>query len=317
MSQDERSDQDSNVGYPQIVEQLVNEFALRKPLRTKSLVITFFGDIVSQHGGTIWLGSLISSLARFRINERLVRTTVFRLVQDDWLKSYRIGRRSYYQFSDYGEHEYERAAKRIYSTREMRWSGLWQLVVPVKVTDSCREKLMRSLRWQGYRNITPGLLAKPGEASSELTETLNEFKAMKDVLVMTATTQEISSPKLVNDLVYRSWALDEVEVGYSDFLECYAPVRGWLTENTPVSPETAYLIRLMLIQDYRRLLLRDRPVPQELLPPSWPGIEARQIAADIYNRIAPASVEFIRAELEDSSGFFGAAASSFEQRFSP
>jgi len=316
MSQDKRSDQDSKVEYPHVVSQLLKEFASRKPQRTKSLIITFFGDIVSQHGGIISLGSLISALAKFRINERLVRTTVFRLVQDDWLKSYRMGRRSYYQFSDYGEHEYKRAAKRIYSTRGARWSGLWQLVVPVKVTDSYREKLMRSLRWQGYRNIAPGLLAKPGETGSELAETLNEFKAMKDVLVMTATTQEISSPKLVQDLVYRSWALDEVEIGYSEFLECYTPVRGWLTENAPVSPETAYLIRLMLIHDYRRLLLRDRSVPQELLPPSWPGIQARQVAADIYHWIAPASVEFIRAELEDSSGFFGAAASSFEQRFS-
>ena len=316
MSQDKRSDQDSKVEYQHVVSQLLKEFASRKPQRTKSLIITFFGDIVSQHGGIISLGSLISALAKFRINERLVRTTVFRLVQDDWLKSYRMGRRSYYQFSDYGEHEYKRAAKRIYSTRGARWSGLWQLVVPVKVTDSCREKLMRSLRWQGYRNIAPGLLAKPGEPGSELAETLNEFKAMKDVLVMTATTQEISSPKLVQDLVYRSWALDEVEIGYSEFLACYTPVRGWLTENAPVSPETAYLIRLMLIHDYRRLLLRDRSVPQELLPPSWPGIQARQVAADIYHWIAPSSVEFIRAELEDSSGFFGAAASSFEQRFS-
>ena len=55
---------------------LLKEFTQRKPIRTRSLVITFFGDIVSQHGGNVWLGSLISVLAKFKINERLVRTTL-------------------------------------------------------------------------------------------------------------------------------------------------------------------------------------------------------------------------------------------------
>ena len=141
---------------------LLKEFTQRKPFRTRSLVITFFGDIVSQHGGNVWLGSLISVLAKFKINERLVRTTVFRLVQDDWLEAHRIGRRSYYRFSEYGEEEYERAARRIYSVHEADWSGSWQLVILRGVSEE-RKESSRSLRWQGYRSVTAGALAKPGE----------------------------------------------------------------------------------------------------------------------------------------------------------
>ena len=64
--------------------KLVDEFACRKPVRTGSLSISIFGDSVSQHGSTAWLGSLIKVLEQFGLNQRQVRTAVFRLVQEDW-----------------------------------------------------------------------------------------------------------------------------------------------------------------------------------------------------------------------------------------
>lgn len=300
---------------PAVVDQLIDSFKQRKPQQTKSLVVTFFGDIVSQHDGTIWLGSLIPALARFGINERLVRTTVFRLAQEDWLEAERVGRRSYYKFSSYGEHEYERAAKRIYSLQEVGWDGQWQLVLPINVADDVRDRLLRSLRWQGYRNITPGVLAKPSLGGAELVETLLEFEVTDDVLVMASTTPEITSPALVSDMVYKSWKLDDVASGYVDFLNRFTPVFDWLDKESALDPESAYLIRLMLIQDYRRLLLQDTPIPVELLPRSWPGIEARQMSAQIYHQIADASVEFITGNLEGKDGHFPTAAAGFADRF--
>ena len=41
------------------------------------------------HGGAIWLGDLIELLAPLGINERLLRTSVFRLVAQNWLQSER------------------------------------------------------------------------------------------------------------------------------------------------------------------------------------------------------------------------------------
>ena len=71
----------------------------------------------------------------------------------------------------------------------------------------------------------------------------------------------------------------------------------------------------MLIQDYRRLLLQDVPIPDELLPESWPGREAKQTAAEIYRIVAPLSVAFIRAEFQNTEGLFPVAVSGFERRF--
>ena len=55
------------------------------PPRSKSLVMTIFGDAIAPHGGAVWLGSLIELLAPFGVNDRLLRTSVFRLAQEGWL----------------------------------------------------------------------------------------------------------------------------------------------------------------------------------------------------------------------------------------
>ena len=99
-------------------------------ISSTSLLITLFCDAVTRHGGEIWLGSLIRSLAPLGISERLVRTAVFRLVQDDWLVSRKRGRRSYYGLSPSGFNQYQRAARRIYTHKRPEWDGVWTLVIP-------------------------------------------------------------------------------------------------------------------------------------------------------------------------------------------
>ncbi|MCV6625793.1 MAG: hypothetical protein OIF38_06830, partial [Cellvibrionaceae bacterium] len=95
------------------VEQLLGEFQKKRPLRGGSLIITVFGDSISQHGGSVWLGSLIDALEPFGMNQRLVRTSVYRLIQEGWLDSTQVGRRSYYRFTEFGLRQYQKAARRI------------------------------------------------------------------------------------------------------------------------------------------------------------------------------------------------------------
>jgi phenylacetic acid degradation operon negative regulatory protein len=64
-----------------------------------SVIVTVFGDGVLPRGGGIWLGSLIGLLAPLGLNERLVRTAVFRLAQDDWLEAVAQGRRADYRLT--------------------------------------------------------------------------------------------------------------------------------------------------------------------------------------------------------------------------
>ena len=300
---------------PAVIRQILEEFAGRRPMRTTSLIVTFFGDVVSQHGNTIWLGSLVRAMASLGINERLVRTSVFRLIQEGWLESDRVGRRSFYRFSDYGSHEYERAARRIYALDQINWQGHWQLLLPQDIPDRHKDKLRRSLHWQGYRAIAPGTFAKPGDGGTALRESLEEFDAVDRVLILDATTSDLVSPELMRTIVHESWQLDEVAREYRDFLANFRALGRWTRRKPVADPEMAFIARTLLIHDYRRILLHDTPLPEELLPAAWPGAKALQLTGQVYRDLARPSVDYITRTLETGSGLMPPATRGFWQRF--
>lgn len=300
---------------PAVIKRLIDDFGQRRPMRTTSLIVTFFGDVVSQHGDTIWLGSLVKAMAPLGVNERLVRTSVFRLVKEGWLQSERVGRRSFYRFSDYGSHEYERAARRIYALEDSDWQGHWQLLLPRDIPEKQREKFRRSLQWQGYRAIAPGTFAKPGDGGQTLRETLEEFDVADQVLILDASTSAISSGQVVRDLVHESWQLEDVAQGYRTFLANFKPLLQWTQRRPAVDPETAFIARTLLIHDYRRILLHDTPLPNELLPPAWPGADALRLTSAVYKSVAQASIEYIVARLEPGEGPMPREDKRFRERF--
>lgn len=301
--------------HPAAVNHIIDDFVNRRPMRTTSLIVTFFGDVVSQHGHTVWLGSLVNALAPLGINERLVRTSVFRLIKEGWLESERVGRRSYYRFTDYGTHEYERAARRIYALENNAWEGHWQLLIPLNIPENNREKFRRSLQWQGYRAIAPGTFAKPGDGGRTLRETLEEFDVADKVLILDASTSALSSKQLERKLVHDSWELAHVAQDYRNFLKRYKPLLRWSKRKQAPSPETAFVARTLLIHDYRRILLHDTPLPDELLPPAWPGAEALKLTGTVYKTLAQPSIDYVMSELEPGNGPMPEANASFWERF--
>lgn len=303
------------MSHPAAVTRLISDFNQRRPIRTTSLIVSVFGDVVSQHGQTIWLGSLVKALEGMGLNERLVRTSVFRLTKEGWLESERVGRRSYYRLSEYGSHEYERAARRIYALEDHPWLGRWQLVIPQNLPNGDIERFKRSLHWQGYRDIAPGTLAKPGAGGPALRETLNEFDLGDKVLVLEAQTSELSSRRLAREIVYDCWNLEEVARGYTEFIKRYKALMNWLKKDPEIAPDTAFIARTLLLHDYRRLLLRDTRLPEELLPPAWPGVEARNLTGAGYRTLAEPSIAYITSELEGGNGLLPPPCEAFQQRF--
>src|SRR5436190_23438298 len=100
------------------------------PPKAKSLVVTLWGDSIVPHGGAVWLSDLIGLLAPFGINERLVRTSVYRLTREGWLSSRQDGRRSRYRLTRHGERLFEHAYRRIYAPPATdAWAGEWHLVI--------------------------------------------------------------------------------------------------------------------------------------------------------------------------------------------
>lgn len=284
-------------------------------MRAKSLIITFFGDVVSQHGREIWLGSAATALQGLGINDRLVRTSVFRLTKEGWLEVDREGRRSFYRFSNFGSLEYQRAARRIYSARGESWQGRWQLLIPTTVDDKVREDLRRSLNWLGFRTITPGTYARPGGDLDTIRGLLDEFNIEQSVVLMDAETSSLTTKKALREVVSEHWKLDELAADYADFIRLFGPLGQAISKGKKPTPEEAFQARLLLIHEYRRILLRDTPLPEDLLPNRWQGTVARQIVSSLYPSLAGPSEAYVVAELQNLQGNLPKAAGSFYQRF--
>jgi phenylacetic acid degradation operon negative regulatory protein len=58
------------------------------------------------------------------INERLIRTSIFRLTKEGWLTAEKVGRRSYYSLTGTGRRRFEKAFKRVYSASLPAWNGV-------------------------------------------------------------------------------------------------------------------------------------------------------------------------------------------------
>ena len=60
--------------------------------------------------------------------------------------------------------------------------------------------------------------------------------------------------------------------------------------------DEALPLRLMLVHEWRRIVLRDPGLPPDLLPPDWPGHAARRHAAGLYRRLLPPSEAWLDRE---------------------
>jgi len=295
-------------------EDLLSEFQQQRPMRGGSLIITVFGDAISQHGGSVWLGSLIEALEPFGLNQRLVRTSVYRLIQEDWLVSTQIGRRSYYSFTEFGLRQYLKTARRIYSASRPQWDGQWTLVMPAYVGEE-RDELRKELRWLGYGALASDMLARPGADRRSLDETLQELGVADKVVVMNARTEELSSQEVLKQLSQNCWNLEELEEKYSDFLNRYRPVLAAISRAKSLDPEQCFQLRTLLIHDYRRILLKDTDLPDELLPSDWAGKSALNLTANIYKLTYSAAQEYLLGQMETADGRLPKADEGFYERF--
>jgi phenylacetic acid degradation operon negative regulatory protein len=298
------------------VAQWTEEFLARRPVRANSLIITVYGDFIAPHGGTIWLGSLVRLVEPLGVNERMVRTSVYRLSQEKWLVSEQIGRRSHYSLTASGRRRFEQAYRRIYFEHKDDWNGEWQLVaIPSAVNGAARENLRKELLWAGYGAIAPGVLAHPLSNTDTLLDILEETGTRDKVVAMRASSIEALSNRPLLELVHDCWNLEELSQKYSGFIETFRPVLRAMRSTQNPDPEQCFQVQTLLMHDFRRVLLHDPQLPGQLLPGDWSGGVAWQLTRDLYRLTFRLAQAHLLKTAETPDGPLRPAAAYFYQRF--
>lgn len=246
------------------------------------LIMTLIGDSVMPYGGNIWLGSIVQLLEPLAVSERLVRTSIFRLKKEGWLESTKIGRKSYYFAKNVEEINKN---ERILYYQNHQWDGNWRLVVggSMEKSNDSREDFKKDLLKNNFMAVAPNVFAHPTFATEQINHLLEKYQQQQSYVVLCARDTEGLPLKFneVEQVLYRGLG-DTLKSRYEQFLAQYEAIWRAKEQISFLSDAQCFLLKTLMIDDYRRLQWRDAIRSTLLMNKDWVGTRARQLTADLY-----------------------------------
>lgn len=297
----------TRISADQDINEFIESLLQSRRVNAKSLISTFFGDTVLPNDGYAWVQTIFAALELLGVNNRLVRTTLFRLRESGWVNATRSGRRSYYRLTELADAQTCQAEKRIYYHHRQTWDGSWTLVFLVirSLDTASRRELEQELGWLGFGQVTKDVWARPGGKVELISQKADRLGASGKVIAMRC--ENIHDVKLGLNIDDRRLAslcspINEVENIYQKFIDDFSPLlndQGLLSMQG--SNAEMLSLRLLMMDEYRRATLRDPHLPAELLPAKWTGYDAFMLCGKVYKQIYKAANEHY-LYLQDNAG---------------
>lgn len=283
-------------------DAVIRSFRKKPDASARTVLVTVFGDGIEPHGGEVWAGSLLRLVEPLGMNERLVRTSLNRLVGEGFLVTRRHGKRSFYSVTPLARREVRGAERRIYHPRGEPWDGRWTVVVNTNdVAPPARAAVRQHLGRLGFSPLGPSVHISPFDQVDALRQVLSDLGLVNQLAVFrgqvpaTVGLEDADLGRLVSS------ELKGLEPAWRKFLRRFRP----LAEAAPASgavelaPESAFLAQTLLIHAYRRIVLREPELPAGLWPPGWAGDTAYDVAAACYHALAGPAEAHLLAVCED------------------
>ncbi|MDQ9009611.1 phenylacetic acid degradation operon negative regulatory protein PaaX [Acinetobacter gerneri] len=299
------------------IKQSIDDFIRHEALSGTSLIMTVMGDSIFHRGGSISLASLIQLMDVLGLTERSVRTAVFRLVQNGWLISEKIGRTSYYKITESSRQRFINADQKIYNIIHPEWDQKWDLVLLSSVELDAKATLKKELEWLGFANIATNVMAYPGCDQQKLQNLILNLNMLDQVVLFKAETLDLwkESYPTVKKMVETNWPVLELKNKYEKFTQDFREIFILLENESEIDPMQAFQIRTLLIHQYRRILLKDPDLPYELLPTDWSALVAQNLCNNLYHLLFSASEEYFTEIARTAEGKMPQATPQFYKRF--
>lgn len=265
-------------------QSAIEGWAAQPHISARSVIVTVIGDTLIPVVSSVWMAQMMALTEIFGFSDRLIRTSMTRLVNDGWLTNERVGRQSRYHFTELALRESAQADGRIYSVEAADWTGEWTLVFLSNLDADSRQLIADDLRWNGFVRIGRELLASPTSTCDDAKALCRLIAPSASPAVATATFTDVEH--LVEDGFFTADSDGAMVVeAYEHFAERHS--QG---NTTTMSSMEAYATRTMLVHDLRRIRLR------------WPdALEAKpviELAAHQYAELSGTAVPFLTELLE-------------------
>jgi phenylacetic acid degradation operon negative regulatory protein len=160
--------------------------------------------------------------------------------------------------------------------------------------------------------VSAGVLAHASRSVADTRSQLTELGVDGEAIIMRATSEGAASDAA---LLQAGWDLAELTRSYQKFVASFEPVRDLLTARSAPVPALAFVIRTLLIHEYRKIHLRDPLLPHSLLPPDWIGAKAYELCGDLYRKVFVAAEQHISDTAETLHSKLAAPSRDTYRRF--
>ncbi|MGY5774721.1 phenylacetic acid degradation operon negative regulatory protein PaaX [Rhizobium sp. LEGMi135b] len=254
------------------------------PIKAASFIVTIYGDVIEPRGGIVWIGNLIETCKSVGITETLVRTAVSRLVAAGQLAGEREGRRSFYRLTDAAQTEFTEAASLFYGPQP---AVRWQFVL---INGPAPEEIMQGLEREGFARLNPRL-AMGTHPAPPLPGRVVVFDA-----------QLATENGALREFAEEAWNLPRFAEAYSEFTVRFGAFARSVGECDALSPFDCLIARLLLVHQYRLIMLREPHLPKSALPANWPGEGARNLFADLYQTLSKKADAYVGRHFVNEAG---------------
>lgn len=264
---------------------------------TQSMIFTIYGDYIRHYGNKIWIGSLIRLLKEFGHNEQGVRVAISRMVKQGWIQSEKQGNKSFYFLTPRGETRMEEAAQRIFKLMPHEWDQKWRILMYTIPEEKrqIRDELRKELLWSGFGSFSNSCWISPNNLEREVELLIEKYdiESYVDFFV-----SDYKGPKENEDLVRKSWPINDIEAKYEEFISMYSKqfiIQQSTIQRGLMTNAECFVERTNLVHEYRKFLFIDPGLPKELMPANWIGNHAALLFSQYYKMLAEPASQFFEA----------------------
>ncbi|WP_433305336.1 PaaX family transcriptional regulator [Actinoplanes sp. CA-030573] len=256
----------------------------------QDLAVTLLADYTLLTRARLPSGAIVALLAEAGVSPAGARTTISRLARRGVIESHREGRHSSYRLTAAAATFLAVGGSAIVSPGLVPpWDGQWTLIafsLPQE-EGTLRRALRGQLRWMGYAPLYDGLWISPHELSEKTKARLAEL-TLGTLTVFRARHVELDAAIRRNPI--DAWDTAGIARQYEAFIARWAE-----TLPRTLTGSEAVRARTEVMNTYRRLPVLDPNLPARLLPPGWLREPARDLFTAVYDGLAEAAQEHVRA----------------------
>ncbi|WP_419738371.1 PaaX family transcriptional regulator C-terminal domain-containing protein [Ruegeria sp.] len=213
------------------------------------------------------------------IKAEATRVALHRLRKEGWIESTRVGRASVHRLTEYGRNQSATAAPRIYA-RETTKPDIWHVLISSN-SEKSRKELADLLLTGEYISLNPATAMASGPMPDDLEELLG-FEA-----------NAISVPEWLRGL----FGPEPLKTAYDDFWKSVQAIGDLLPPTGVDDPLKTAALRVLIVHNWRRIILRHPVLPADFLPGDWKGPACREAVSKLLDMLPRPQLAALEAEL--------------------